>query len=310
MSLDAFQGMFLIGLSKERRLMKQGKRLTTEQIEQMRAYKAEGHSSAEVGIMFGVTENTAQKYCRGISRMDSTTQFKGLTDEEVNSAVKKYNKNLIYHSGFTKGDCAINVQCTVCGNIFQRSFVTIRHGSAKNACPYCLSTEKEKNRRRIVEEKKKSREERHAIAVVNAENRRLQKMEETRKRQETRRHDCPVCGKSTTRRKYCSDKCCAKANWNSSAHEARRRVKIRAKYIDKDITLKRLYNRDGGQCWICGLMCDYTDKTYRDKYMIAGDMYPSIDHVVALSDGGAHSWDNVRLAHRICNTMRYYIPAV
>lgn len=288
--------------------MKQGKRLTTEQIEQMRAYKAEGHSSAEVGIMFGVTEKTAQKYCRGISRMDSTTQFKGLTGEEVNALVKRYNQNLIYHSGFTKGDCIINVKCMKCGSVFQRSIVTIRHGSVKNACPYCFSNENENRRRIEEEEKKKAREERHTIALINKESRRLHLMEETRKRQEERRHDCPVCGKSTTRPKYCSNICCSKDHFDSSAHESKRRTKIKARYVDKDITLKKLYDRDNGQCWICGLACDYDDKTYTEKAVVAGNMYPSIDHVVALSDGGDHSWENVRLAHRICNTKRYWSP--
>jgi len=37
---------------------------------------------------------------------------------------------------------------------------------------------------------------------------------------------------------------------------------------------------------------------------IAGNMYPSIDHVVPLSRGGLHEWGNVKLAHRICNSIK------
>lgn len=37
---------------------------------------------------------------------------------------------------------------------------------------------------------------------------------------------------------------------------------------------------------------------------IAGNMYPSIDHVRPLSRGGLHEWGNVKLAHRICNSIK------
>lgn len=295
--------------------MKQGKRLTTEQIEQMRAYKAEGHSSAEVGIMFGVTEKTAQKYCRGISRMDSTTQFKGLTGEEVNALVKRYNQNLVYHSGFTKGDCIINVKCMKCGSVFQRSIVTLRHGRAVKACPLCYPKNKGTGHKKLpVEEKERrrvERAERHELTIAKMK---AKSKEATRQRQEARRHDCPICGMSTTRPKYCSDKCSRIAYRKehsheiNATHEASRRIKIKQNLVDTDITLKKLYSRDKEVCWICGMLCDYHDKEYKGRTMIAGNMYPSIDHVIALADGGAHSWDNVKLAHRICNTLRYYSP--
>ena len=37
---------------------------------------------------------------------------------------------------------------------------------------------------------------------------------------------------------------------------------------------------------------------------ISGNNYPSIDHVIPVSKGGTHTWDNVKLAHRHCNTMK------
>lgn len=295
-----------------------GKHLTSEQIEQMRAYKAKGHTQAEVGQLFGVSEETARKYCKGISPMDKFSQFSKRTEEQVDSVVKRYNGNLTYHSGFTKGDCRINVQCTICGNVFQRSITTMRHGNAIKACPFCYPKAKEsKSHKKLsAEEKERRKTERAERHELNVAKMKAKSKEETRKRQEARRHNCPVCGKSTTRPKYCSEKCGHIANKKpykydaeqSATHEARRRVRIRKQIVDRDITLKKLYSRDAGRCWICGLMCDYTDKTYTDKTMIAGNMYPSIDHVVALADGGAHAWHNVRLAHRICNSLRYYAP--
>lgn len=286
-----------------------GKHLTPEQIEKMRAYKAEGHTQAEVGRLFGVSEETARKYCKGISPMDKACQFQKRTEEEVEAIVKKYNPNWKYESGYTSGDCMITVQCTICKSVFKRSMNTIRHGHTER-CLYCERLQREKVREQVEERKRIRHEQAIANRPVLIAKARAKQREATKQRQEARRHDCPICGESTTRPKYCSNKCNSIANTRkyNSVHEARRRTKLKAVVVDRGITLKKLYDRDGGRCWICGLMCDYTDKTYTDKTMIAGNMYPSIDHVVALKYGGTHSWENVRLAHRICNTLRYWSP--
>ena len=59
-----------------------------------------------------------------------------------------------------------------------------------------------------------------------------------------------------------------------------------------------------GVCAICGEPCDYCDHEERDGFFIAGDNYPSVDHIVPLAKGGLHSWDNVQLAHFKCNTLK------
>lgn len=72
--------------------------------------------------------------------------------------------------------------------------------------------------------------------------------------------------------------------------------------VDNDIELSRLYKRDKGICYICGLKCDYKDFKYDDNNnFIVGKTYPSIDHYIPISKGGTHSWDNVRLACYWCN---------
>lgn len=70
------------------------------------------------------------------------------------------------------------------------------------------------------------------------------------------------------------------------------------------ITLKNLYERDKGICYICGGICDYSDYKWSDRNRIVGKKYPSIDHVIPLSKGGMHSWDNVKLAHKQCNNLK------
>ena len=75
--------------------------------------------------------------------------------------------------------------------------------------------------------------------------------------------------------------------------------------VDKTITLEKLYKRDNGICKICGYKCDYTDY-YIDENgtYIAGNNYPSIDHIKPISKGGCHTWENVQLVHRICNIIK------
>lgn len=68
-------------------------------------------------------------------------------------------------------------------------------------------------------------------------------------------------------------------------------------YFDSSITLEKVIERDHGICQICGL---YVDKTDIDRGHIKR-MYPTVDHIIPLSKGGTHTWDNVQLAHMMCN---------
>ena len=67
--------------------------------------------------------------------------------------------------------------------------------------------------------------------------------------------------------------------------------------FDESISLKALFNRDGGICQLCGRPTDWSDI----KCGHIGRLYPTLDHIIPLSKGGAHTWDNVQLAHMACN---------
>lgn len=102
-------------------------------------------------------------------------------------------------------------------------------------------------------------------------------------------------------------------NWKENnpekykAYHTRTKLKNRCKVnkYDKDITLEKLYNRDGGTCALCGGLCDYEDYILKGETFIAGNYYPSIDHIIPLSRGGSHTWENVQLSHRQCNSKKY-----
>lgn len=106
---------------------------------------------------------------------------------------------------------------------------------------------------------------------------------------------------------YCSDECKRKMNnLLSKLHDGKRAERIqRNGKIHNDITLKKLYKKHKGLCSICGEKCDYEDYSIsKEGYFIANSNYPSIDHIIPIAKGGTHTWNNVQLAHRICNSIK------
>lgn len=90
-------------------------------------------------------------------------------------------------------------------------------------------------------------------------------------------------------------------DYKSYSNVHRRRAVRYGSAYDSSITLKALVERDGLTCTICGGLCDWNDI---DDRGIVGATYPSIDHIVPMADGGDHVWSNVRIAHKLCNSIR------
>ena len=118
---------------------------------------------------------------------------------------------------------------------------------------------------------------------------------------------CSECGKIVdvynTSQKTCSVEC-SKTRTNRLAKERKDKRLNNANIVDKDISLKTLYKRDKGICYICGGKCDFKDHAREGSNFTSGPTYPSIDHIIPLARGGKHSWDNVKLAHHLCNAKK------
>lgn len=78
---------------------------------------------------------------------------------------------------------------------------------------------------------------------------------------------------------------------------ARRRARIAGAAFVEDVELAVLGKRDG---WICGICREPVDRSLRWPDRMSG----SHDHVVALVNGGDHSYANAQLAHWICNVRK------
>lgn len=260
--------------------------------EKMREYKAQGHTMQEVADKFGMTKHSAQMICKGIAPQKPVVVpvNKGIikNDSEVSKFISERMPEFEYVGNYTGCDGRADIKCVNCGTIINRSMISIRKRHC--SCPVCVKNNLERNRQIKC----------HQRAV----NDQIKKAERFSRTQLIEMRACVECGslfipinKNNIR---CSPECINKAN-NRSADARLNRSNI----IDKDITLTRLFNRDAGQCWLCGGRCDYSDKEIRDNGVtVVGYNYPSIDHVIPLAEGGLHSWDNVRLAHWRCNSLK------
>ena len=128
---------------------------------------------------------------------------------------------------------------------------------------------------------------------------------------------CSHCGKefilqkNVSGHKYCSDEC-KEDGYRSIRRKRRRKNRINKDTrwkangkMDYSITLDKLHKRDKGICYLCNELTDYNDFVLTDSNcFVAGNDYPSIDHVLPIAKGGLHTWDNVKLAHRLCNSIK------
>lgn len=113
---------------------------------------------------------------------------------------------------------------------------------------------------------------------------------------------CKTCGriyhsKSDTS-KYCSKECRRKRK----DHSHRGRARYYGVEYDPSITWKTLAKKLGHcNCQICGEPCDPSDKSWAGSF---GSLYPTVDCIVAMKNGGGYVWDNVQLAHAMCNSAK------
>lgn len=109
-----------------------------------------------------------------------------------------------------------------------------------------------------------------------------------------RQVDCVTCGTTFTTSQPHAE-CCSRQCKNRSPKTKARAAAYRGAIAEGELfTAEQVAERDG---WVCGL-CDgrITAKpTWPDPRSL------SIDHIVPVSEGGAHSLANVQAAHLGCN---------
>ena len=196
-----------------------------------------------------------------------TIDYNKLELKFIDKFNKKYGEYFEYLGGYKEGK--IKCRCKVCGDIKERVNNKLFRKGENIACRKCGN---------------------------NYKNSKVK--------------ECAECGKEFTafsiQQVVCKD-CHDKQE--KEKQKARKRLReAKAKKngkIEWNISLEKLIQRDEGISKICGRQVDTEDYYYTDEgYFIAGDNYPSIDHIIPLAKGGTHTWDNIQLAHRHCNSIK------
>lgn len=258
-----------------------------------KAYKAEGHTMREVAAKFGISDGYASIICKGIAPQQAhpkeyRNQYTNdKFDREANA--KKYIEKIEgyeYAGNFTGIDGFVDIRCKTCGHIQRKSMTSIRHGR-RPFCPVCIANAKEKRKADAAKARKEEKERKKLEKYLN------------QKFAQVQFKVCPICnGIFTGNNTYCSAKCRDNNKWH-----------LKDGYRNL-FPLKDVYERDNGICYLCGGKCDWNDYEERDGVIIYGNLYPSRDHIVPKSRGGANAWNNIRLAHRICNSLKGDSPLV
>lgn len=252
----------------------------------------QGKTYSEIGRIQNRSRHSVRAHCesRGWLREVATSELRRTKAiERMTEQLDEKGYILIDNVGGPDG--AIHIKCKECGGILERNAEVARH-KHKIICEYCREIRNEKQAQELRAQREKARAEREEAKAKRI----------VYKQQSF--FVCPECGGVfyDRRRKYCSEKCAQRVLSRNA--ETRRRIITKAQLVDKDITLLSLYERDNGTCYICGQRCDWNDYYYKGNTFIAGDNYPSIEHVIPLSKGGMHSWFNVKLSCRRCNYLK------
>lgn len=292
-------------------------------------YYVAGHSVGDTAERFGVSRDQVNNLAKARGLTNGRGYFlQARVSDQKEEAERRLAEQLggvgfEYVGGYTDKDGKAKIRCRECGAIFERSVHYLRKKYDSMSCPECVKREKE----RLEEERKqKARQE----AAVKAWERKWYRLTHPRKTGYEITHDafldragiCKICGKPYVVRDYvkacglkmardsgvCSPECRDENNRRNRRRSHigrqdshRHRAKRFGSAYDPTISLKKLVDRDGLKCAICGGMCDWNDHSWSEY---SGPTYPSIDHIIPMAKGGPHTWDNVQVAHIICNSYK------
>lgn len=198
-----------------------------------------------------------------------------------------------YVSGYIDSEKPVLVRCLKCGDKFSRAAQFARKKS-KVKCLNCEDTKRIENDQRNKEIKKLRR-----IILTEA-------VKVTSTLKELKFNRCVECDKqfySERKVKYCSNRC-SKRKENRRKELKKRKARLNG-HVDYSITIEKLIQKEKNVCYLCGGQCNVSDFYIDDRgSFIVGHNYPSIEHIVPICKGGTHSWDNVKLAHHYCNSIK------
>ena len=299
----------------------------------------ENISYKEIAEQLSYKRDTIKHYCQKNNIRGMIDNSLETREQEY---IKRFNEmfpDFEYISGYETYDSKIKVKCKICGHIQERHANNKDYMKCDN-CVELDRLERVKVKEIEIEQKEKQKLIINLIKIINNQTDRIErekqlhkvcqrcgskytakatnnvhcdkclgefKVEQANKAESLIGRICKECGNkfdaTNIRGHYCSDECKRKAINRMKEVDRRYKLKENGK-VDYNISLKKLYKRDKSICHICGEQCNPKDYIKNNNVFIAGNSYPSIDHVIPVAKGGTHTWDNVKLAHRHCNSVK------
>lgn len=270
-------------------------------------YRDNGLTYYQIAHLEGISKDRAEQYCRknGLGYTEEERkreQAKGNFKPSVDWQERVYK----YYNGSgiaevlsvdreNSGESRLTIKCTTCGNV-QTLFSSTLRKPLNGYCRICRKAENEKRKfnEQLDLQEVRERKRRHNRKIV-----------------QLALPLCTKCGMLVPKGHTVCEECkkqTSKELWRKA--DIKRRSRLDDCIKDKDITLKKLYERDNGVCYLCGRVCEWTDCEWRDGAFIVGRNYPTIEHLKPLSKGGTHTWSNIKLACLSCNSKKYNREAV
>lgn len=205
-----------------------------------------------------------------------------------NFIARLYEKtqNWDYIDGYINDNSKVRLRCKKCGNIIERWASSVRQYN-DYICEQCIISnrlEKKKNKQLQKEYKRQC----HNLL----------------KSEQLSFFICKHCGNlfvgTGNQKTFCSKRCRDRHHEQQKSRARIKKAKLNGT-VDYTITLDKLIKRDNNKCYLCGGECNLNDYVMINNTKVAGNYYPSIEHITPIAKGGTHTWNNIKLAHRICN---------
>ena len=245
---------------------------------------SDGLTRQEIADKYGVhVENLAKRMKRlGVHAKYATSEKQKISkgwhfSENGQKFIDKHCEGK--YEFLTYKDRRYRIRCKKCGSIIERGKSTLKRYQTTCEC--------------YEEEKREQKELREArIRLIRS----LSLIAELKIPKK-----CEACGETFysqyKHQRYCSKSC--KGRYRGG--NFKNRCKKYNVFYDPSVTPIKVFERDHYQCKICGLLCNTDDNTWNGFF---GAWYPTVDHIIPLSRGGTHTWDNVQCAHARCNSVK------
>ncbi len=240
---------------------------------QFRYFNPKGleHTCSHCGVTFIPKRKNRITFCSTDCRIDSQKN-----ERQKRLKIKEIEKALIEIKKLSE----LKV-CKYCGKEFNSTNHSRKYCS--DSCIKAINREKERDRSKLIHDK-------------------------------TAKYlKCKECGKEfkpeypSKRRIFCSKECCRKyGNKISKKTEAGRARKAKERFdrrtsfekvISEKIIPIKVYESHNWVCGICG-------RKINPKLIHPHLKSASLDHIIPISKGGSHTYDNLQPAHLICNSYK------